>query len=297
MPEPRIAVDGSGNAYVSGITYSADFPFTVGVYRTPDWGDAFVAGFGPAGNLLFSTLIGGSGNDDAAAIALGGGGTLWVAGQTSSPDLPVTPGVVQSRYGGSGGHPDQILNIGDGWIARIDPKAASQKVIVAMTYLGGSLDEQILTMHPDSADNLYVAGHTLSPNFPVTAGAYQKKYAGGSDSGDGFLTKLNPTLTSLTFSTYFGGAQDDAITSVAVDSAGRISRRPRWEATPRRYRRDSRERSTCFYWRWTRLGRPGCTLPMRAAVSVFFRRLSPQTSRAWRSTPPTMCFAWQLPTG
>ncbi|MGB7760046.1 MAG: SBBP repeat-containing protein [Bryobacteraceae bacterium] len=217
-----IVADASGNAYVTGITYSADFPFTVGVLRTPNWGDAFVTGFGTNGNLLFSTLIGGSGNDGGLAIALGSGGTLWVAGQTSSTDLPVTPGVVQNKYGGSGGHPaSQLLSIGDGWVAKIKPTAAPQNVIVALTYLGGSMDDAILTIHPDAADNPYVAGETLSSNFPVTAGAYQTKYGGGSSWGDGFLAKLNPTLTSLTFFTYFGGAQDDAILDLAVDSAGR----------------------------------------------------------------------------
>lgn len=217
-----IVADASGNAYVAGITYSADFPFTVGLRtHTPNWGEAFVAGFGPAGSFLWSTQIGGSAYDDVDSIALGSGGTLWVAGQTSSPDLPVTAGAVQSKFGGSGGHPGRTMGIGDGWVAKINPTAGPQNVIAALTYLGGSMDDQILSIHPDAADNLYVGGHTLSSNFPVTAGAYQTSYAGGSDLGDGFLAKLNPTLTSLTFSTFFGGALDDAVSAVGVDSAGR----------------------------------------------------------------------------
>lgn len=217
-----IAADASGNAYVTGITYSADFPFTIGLLNhTPNWGEAFVAGFGTAGSFLFSTLIGGSAYDGGLAIALGSGGTLWVAGQTSSPDLPVTPGAVQSKFGGGGGHPGQILDIGDGWVAKINPSAAPQNVIAALTYLGGSLDDQVVAIQPDAADNLYVVGETLSSDFPVTAGAYQTRYGGGSEMGDGFVAKLNPTLTSLTFSTYIGGAQDDAASAVVVDSAGR----------------------------------------------------------------------------
>jgi uncharacterized protein (TIGR03437 family) len=216
-----IAADASGNAYVAGATFSADFPVTVPTNHTPNWGEGFVTTFGPNGSFVFSMLIGGSQYDEAEAIALGSGGTIWVAGQTDSSDLPVTPGAAQSKFAGSGGHPGRTFGIGDAWVAKINPSPAAPKTIVALTYLGGTMDEYVAGIQTDAADNLYVTGSTLSADFPVTAGAYQTKFGGGSSWGDGFIVKLNPTLTSEIFGTYFGGLGEDAMGPVAVDASGR----------------------------------------------------------------------------
>ncbi len=214
-----ILADASGNAYLTGQTWSADFPFNLGVRnRTPDGGDAFVAKFGPAGNLVFSTLIGGSAWEGGRAITLGSSGTIWVAGESYSPDLPVTAGVIQPRYGGHGGHSDYRL--GDAWVAKLDPAAASQDIVVALTYLGGSLDDYVTAIRADSSDNLYLTGGTISQDFPVTAGALQTKFGGGAVHGDAWVAKLNPTLTTRLFVTYFGGSGDDVGMHLALDPAG-----------------------------------------------------------------------------
>jgi hypothetical protein len=124
-----IAADASGNAYVTGITYSSDFPFTLGTLtHTPDWGEAFVAKLGPLGNLVFSTLIGGNDWDAGWAITLGNSGTLWVAGGSLSANLPATAGVVQRSFSGGS-------QSGDVWVAKVNPLGSSQNFLVALTYL------------------------------------------------------------------------------------------------------------------------------------------------------------------
>ncbi len=216
-----IVADSAGNAYVGGETWSADFPFTLGVLGAePDHGSAFVAKFGVSGDLLFSTIIDGRGWDRARAIALGASGTIWAAGNSYSPNLPTTPGAIQPVYGGDGGHVDS--RTGDGWVAKLNPAAAGGNIIVALTYLGGSWDDEISAIQPDSADNLYATGSTVSTDFPVTAGALQTKYGGGTNYGDGFIAKLNSTLTSRLYVTYFGGTGEDALGPLVLDRAGNL---------------------------------------------------------------------------
>jgi len=215
-----IVVDASGNAFVAGETFSSDFPVTIAPTHTPNWGEGFLTEFSATGNMVLSMLIGGSNYDEAEALTLGSGGTIWIAGRTSSTDLPVTPGALQGTYAGAGGHPGYVFGIGDIWVAKVNPLATPSKAIVALTYLGGSMDDYASGLRADSNDNLFVSGATLSPNFPVTAGAYQTQYGGGTSWGDGFVVKLNSTLTSELFGTYFGKTGEDALGPVALDAAG-----------------------------------------------------------------------------
>jgi uncharacterized protein (TIGR03437 family) len=214
-----VAVDSSGNAFVAGETWSADFPNTTGTFgRVPNEGDAFVTEFSSAGKLVFSTLIGGSNWDDAAAIAIGASGMVYVTGDTLSTDLPVTAGVVQKQNNGHGSQ-----NTGDLWVAKINPLAAAgTSPVVALTYLGGANDEDVYAIKVDAAENVYLSGATLSTDFPVTAKAYQTTFGGGTDVGDGFIVKLNSALTSAIYSTYFGGRGDEFSTGLQLDSAGDV---------------------------------------------------------------------------
>lgn len=236
-----IAVDSAGNAYVAGGTMSTDFPVTAGAYQTHFGGgdgnlsadgDAFLAKFNATGQLQWSTYLGGAGDEGASAIALDASGNVFVAGATTSANFPVTAGAYQTRFGGatravvdSDGY--FTVPFGDGFVAKVDAGGAH---LLAATYLGGTLDDAILAMAFDGTGNVWVGGGTNSSNFPVTAGAFQKTFAGASDAntqfidtmGDGFLAGLTPDLAKLTYSTYFGGSRDDAVTAMAIDRSNAI---------------------------------------------------------------------------
>jgi len=119
-----IFVDASGNAYVTGSTYSTDFPVTPGALRTTNaGGDAFVTKLNPAGSaLVYSTYLGGSAEEDGAGIAVDAAGNAYVAGNTRSADFPVTPGAFQGAYRG---------DYSDGFVVKLDPAGAA---LVYATY-------------------------------------------------------------------------------------------------------------------------------------------------------------------
>jgi uncharacterized protein (TIGR03437 family) len=234
-----LAVDAAGNAYVTGATTSTDFP-TANAYQAhfgglggsgySRFGDAFVTKLSPSGNrLLYSTYLGGSLDDIGFAIAVDSAGNAYVAGGTVSPNFPVTNGVYQSTYNGGGGEPLRTNGLiyydpGDAFVTKFNSSGEP----VFSTYLGGSRDDLAMTIAVDSSNNVYVGGWTLSFDFPTTPGAYQRTFGGTEEqnfffnTGDGFVTKLNPSGTALVFSTYFGGMGDDVVGGLAVDPTGNV---------------------------------------------------------------------------
>jgi len=235
-----VAVDGSGNLYVTGFTYSMNFPVTSGTFQTAYHGgsassyvggDAFVAKYTPAGALSYVTYLGGSGDDCGVAITVDSTGNAYVTGFTTSTDFPTIKGSFQTTFGGAGTG-GFFQAFGDAFVAKLNPTGTA---LVYSTYLGGSNDEQGTSIAVDSSGNAYVGGATLSTNFP-TSNAYQKTFAGGGGSpafccgstapfvsfGDGFLTKLNPTGTGVIFSTYFGGELDDTVSALATDGSDNV---------------------------------------------------------------------------
>ena len=207
-----IAADAAGNAYVAGQTNTADFPVTTGVLsHVPSAGEAFVTEFGASGNLVFSTMIGGADLDVAHAIAVGSSGAVFVAGGTKSMDLPVTAGVIQSKSAGA----DEI------WVAKLNP-AASSNAITALSYLGGSGYEGISSMCVDGDNNIYLAGETSSADFPVTPGALQTKFADIQFGSSPWFGKLNPTLTTKLFLSYFGSDRAFDAGLITLDAAGNV---------------------------------------------------------------------------
>jgi uncharacterized protein (TIGR03437 family) len=242
-----IAVDSSGNAYVTGVTISNNFPVTFGTYQNGfkgsggnlDYctgcgpvilgGDVFVAKYDGSGKLTWATYLGGSKDDFPGAIAVDKTGNVYVAGGTLSNDFPVTTGAFQARFGGQSDNQSQpFVHMGDGFISKLDPTGTK---LLYSTYLGGSADDTIYAMALDSTGAVYVTGSTVSTDFPVTTGAFQSTNkgpavaiaAGGKPTwvyGDGFAAKLNPAGSALVYSTYFGGAGDDAGQAIAIDTAG-----------------------------------------------------------------------------
>ncbi len=155
-----IAVDSQGNAYVAGETSSANFPVLGGVQTALNGSlDAFAAKFGPTGTLVYSTYLGGSSIDVANGIAVDSSGGIYLAGYTISNDLPVTSNALQPAYGGDY----------DAFVAWLNPAGNS---LLYLSYLGGSGSDTASGIALDSSANAYVAGWTLSTNFPVV-GAYQ----------------------------------------------------------------------------------------------------------------------------
>ena len=224
----RIAVDSSGQAYVAGFTDSLDFP-TAGplqgsngggtcgtaTYPTPCY-DAFVAKLTASGsNLVYSTYLGGTGDDFASSIAADSSGNAYIAGLTSASDFPVTAGTLQTTYGGGPF---------DGFVAKISPTGSS---LIYSTYLGGSLEDHVNGIALDSSGDAFLTGQTDSANFPVKGGfqtLYTATTCGSALSNipcfEGFLAELNPTGTALLYSSYLGGSAASYGSDIAIDSSG-----------------------------------------------------------------------------
>jgi len=203
-----IAVNSSGNVFVAGTTGSIDFP-TASPYQSASGGsvDVFVAELKPDGSgLVYSTYLGGHGADRAAAMALNSAGNVYLTGSTNSDNFPTSSGVVKTSFGGGPS---------DAFVVELNPSGSG---LVFATYLGGSDADSGQAIAVDASGNVFVTGRTLSADFP-TASPLQAANGGIVDA---FVAKLNPTGTSLVFSTYLGGGDVDAGQGIALDSAGNI---------------------------------------------------------------------------
>ncbi len=204
-----VAIDGAGNAYVTGATDSSNFPTTGGAYQTVFGGgtsDAFVAKLNPAGNaLVYSTYLGGSGNEQANGIAVDGAGNAYVTGYFTG-SFPVTPGAFQTVAAG----------VQSSFVTKLNPAGSA---LLYSTYVGGSGNDMAEAIAVNAAGNVYITGPTTSPDFPLTPGAYQTVY-GATSSWDVFVTELNPAGSALVYSTYLGENNNDASYGIALDAAG-----------------------------------------------------------------------------
>jgi hypothetical protein len=158
--------------------------------------------------LIYSTYLGGSGQDWGHAIAVDSAGNAYVTGFTSSTDFPITPGAFQSACEGCS------VDNGDAFVSKLNPSGSA---LVYSTYLGGS-GSYGLGIAVDSTGNAYVTGYTYSTDFPITTGAFQTIFGGASGDANAFVTKLNPTGSALVYSTYLGGTYAGG-NGIAVDSA------------------------------------------------------------------------------
>ncbi|OFW04364.1 MAG: hypothetical protein A3G20_02675 [Acidobacteria bacterium RIFCSPLOWO2_12_FULL_59_11] len=200
-----LAVDVQGNAYVTGWTWSPDFPMANPLQPTLRGNvDAFVSKLNPTGSaLVYSTYLGGSGSEASYGMAVDAEGHAYVTGSTSSVDFPT-----QNAFDGtlSGG--------GDLFVAKLNPTGSA---LLYSTYLGGSSHEYGLGIAVDASGNMYVLGNTTSTDFP-TVNPLQATLNGREDA---FVSKLNPTGSALIYSTYLGGSGEwERVYDIAVDSAG-----------------------------------------------------------------------------
>ena len=210
-----VAVDGSGNPYLSGFTGSTDFPVTPGAFQSSCKGFQclFLMKFNAAGNqLTYSTLFGGSATDGISAMSVDTAGSVYLTGFAVSPDFPATPHSYQPRHiGNCNGNAG-----GDAYVSKFSPDGS---FLAYSTLIGGSCAQISTAIALDAIGHAYITGATVSPDFPVTKGVLQPVYGG---STDGFLAELTPTGDALIFSTYLGGQNSDIAAGVAVDSSGNI---------------------------------------------------------------------------
>jgi len=208
-----VAVDGSGNVYVTGGTYSDEFwesfPATVGPDLTFNGGtgDAFVTKVNASGTaLVYCGYIGGSGNDNGLGIAVDGSGNAYVTGQTSSTEetFPVAVGPDTTHNGRS-----------EAFVAKVNSAGTG---LVYCGYIGGSGDDLGSEIAVDGSGNAYVIGHTPSTEatFPVAVGP-DLTHNGYEDV---FVAKVNTSGTGLVYCGYIGGGSDDYSEDIAVDGSG-----------------------------------------------------------------------------
>ena len=201
-----VAVDNDGNIYVTGYTGSSNFPTTTDAYQNSLAGgnDVYLTKYNKSGILVYSTYLGGGGDDYGNSIALDKDGNIYITGRTNSGNFPTTTDAYQTSNGG----------ISDIFLAKFN----SNGTLVYSTYLGGSNNEYGYGIAVDGDGNSYITGYSASSNFPTTTGAYQNSFAGGYDV---ILSKFNSSGT-LVYSTYLGGESYDEGNGIAVDNEGNI---------------------------------------------------------------------------
>lgn len=204
-----IAVDQSGAAFVTGLTYSSDFPSTSGAFDTTFNGggtDAFAAKLNAAGSaLVYATFLGGSGGEGANDIAVDRSGAAFVTGNAYSSDFPTTPGAFDTTVNGA----DH-----DAFVVKLN---ASGSALAYATFLGGILYDSGESITVDVSGAAYVTGPTESSNFPTTPGAFDTTHDFLSDA---FVAKLNTAGSALVYATFLGGNQGDNGLGIAIEESG-----------------------------------------------------------------------------
>jgi len=206
-----IAVDGSGSAYITGLTNSVDFPTTPGALDTSHngGGDVFVSKLNRSGTALsYSTFLGSANTDRGRGIALDSSGKAYIAGETSSSDFPTTPSAFDTTFHGGGC---------DAFVAKLDAAGATLEYC---TFLGGSgatSFDYAIGIALNVSGEAHVTGYTSSADFPTTSGAFDTSHNGEADV---FVSKLSATGHTLRYSTFLGGEEDDRGRSIALDMSG-----------------------------------------------------------------------------
>ncbi len=214
-----LELDANGNTYLVGRTASEDFPVSgnalqtlrsnVGTYTY----DGFVMKFDNSGNLVYSSFLGGSGNDSINHLALDAAGNAYVVGSTSSSDFPVTAGASQSQYAGGGS---------DGFIAEISSDGSQ---LIYSSYFGTTGNDGVSLIKPDGSGAYIIAGSASAAGLPTTNGVFQTQSAGQANAFFGRVSFPQSGTMTINQLTYFGGSAQSDPTGVAdmtIDSAGNL---------------------------------------------------------------------------
>jgi len=182
--------------------------------------------------LVFSTYLGGSGDDGGAGITVDSAGNVYLAGTTFSTNFPATPGAAQTSFGGATSpcaRPSWgSVNLdicGDAFVAKLGPTG----IPIYVTYLGGTLADNAQDVRADSAGHAYITGSTSSTDFPTTASAFQSAFGGNDQAngfdayvGDAFVAELSADGSSLVYSSYLGGVSLEDARGITLDGSGKV---------------------------------------------------------------------------
>jgi hypothetical protein len=195
------AIDGNGDIYVAGKTWSNNFPTTVGAHDTSLGGttDGFLTKVSRTGTVLWSTYFGGSGDEEVLDVATDANGNVWIIGNTTSSNM-TTLGAFDSTLGGTQ----------DAFVARFNGTTGQLQF---SSYLGGSSSDSGNAIAIGNG-NTWVAGSTSSSDFTMVS-AFDSTYSGG----DAFIARISAADT-LNFSSFLGGSGSESINAIAVDTAG-----------------------------------------------------------------------------
>lgn len=236
--------DYAGNTYSAGVVFGIGYPTTVGAYQEEFLagsgsrpGDIGIMKFDAAGQRIYSTYLGGSGNEVPQSLIVSNTNELFLFGTTGSSDFPVTENAFSTSF--SGGSEVSILRNGvsfpsgtDMFICRF---SETGEQLLASTFLGGSGNDglnvapQLRYNYADDArggiiidqqNNVYVGCTTSSQDFPVPGNGFQTSFGGGAQ--DGIVVKLNMNLSTLFWGTYLGGLGNDGVMSLTLDDQGNV---------------------------------------------------------------------------
>jgi uncharacterized protein (TIGR03437 family) len=207
-----VLVDSRGAAYIGGVTASNDLPVSANAFQRTFrggiefQGDGFIAKVNPAGTALeFCSYFGGGGADAIRSLALDREGNIYGVGDTTSGNLPVTPGVLQPERGGNT----------DGFVMKASPNADT---LLAATYVGGPGFDALDDVHVGPDGSVFVAGRAESANLAVR-NPVQRNFGGGRD---GYYAQLNPEITAIRNASFVGGPGLEEIIASPVDSTGAV---------------------------------------------------------------------------
>jgi hypothetical protein len=211
-----IVIDRLGNSYLTGFTFSKNFPTTTGAYDMTYNGvnfyfDIFVSKMNNIGTaLVFSTYIGGNTDDYGNSLVIDSIGNIFITGYTNSNNYPTTSGAFDESYNlGYSGSYDAI-------VAKLNPSGSN---LIYSTYIGGNDNDRGNSIVINKNGNAYISGNTESSNYPTTSGAFDTSWNGRNSNmwGDVFVTQLNASGTGLVYSTYIGGSGDEKAYSMDID--------------------------------------------------------------------------------
>lgn len=213
-----VAVDDQGNAYLTGDTWSPDFPTTADAFDDVLDGprDLFIAKFNPDGSqLLYSTFLGGGNIERGEAIALAAPNVVHITGWTSSADFPTTPNAYDTTYN----------NAVDAFALQL---TLGNSTLTYGTFLGGSGADRGYSLVLDEAGHVFIAGETASINFPATPDAYDTTYAGGPPACDGlpcpdaFAARLSTDGQTLDYATFLGETEWEQANGIQTAPDGNV---------------------------------------------------------------------------
>ncbi len=196
---PSITIDNNGAVFLSGDTFTNDYPTTKNAHDTSINGhfDVVISKFSPdLSSLTASTFFGGSGEDEPIRMEINDEGDVYIAGYTASADFPVTDKAFDTKFEGGK----------EAFVAVFDNSLSKLK---ASTFLGGENTESCMGIVIKTDGSICVTGKTNSGNFPLTPDAYESAFQGDSLSMDAFVSQLDKNLSTLMYSTYIGGSSNE----------------------------------------------------------------------------------------